>query len=97
MTAAGPDGVVQRIARILESPGSPLCDSSCDDPEHPPTVYGKKLAHHCDCSAVRAAALLLGSFKLTDHYRYCGTGEWWDEIYGDEIAAAAEFLKLEKR
>ncbi|GAA3750303.1 hypothetical protein [Micromonospora maritima] len=63
-----------RDARIVERPGSPLCDCRPDlnAPVNPTTRL--HVDHHCDCAAVETAALLLGAFSRTAHAQQCVCG-----------------------
>lgn len=49
----------------------------------------ESMPHHCDCAAVRMAALVLGAYTATEHARRCGhEGSHWDEGYGPSLAAS---------
>lgn len=62
------------LAAELERPRSPLCDRDCadlPDREAPDGRDGQRIAHHCDCAAVVAAATVLRSMSATEHGRAC--------------------------
>lgn len=62
------------FAARLEAAGSPLCDCHAGQGDVSPAtspVTGQRMAHHCDCMAVRAAAQVLGPGVLTQHEKDC--------------------------
>lgn len=76
--AAFERGKAEERARLigeLEARGSLLCDCAHEDtcggsqPTNP--VTKQPMDHHCDCSAVDAAATLLGDPKKTRHAAQC--------------------------
>jgi hypothetical protein len=85
-----PEQVRQQLVQELEQPGSILCDCPPreeDTPVSPRT--GEPMDHHCDCQAVRAAAILLGADSLTSHAKACGHGTRYDEFYTPRAGQAA--------
>jgi hypothetical protein len=63
----------EQFADELEVRSSLLCD--CEDPAgSPPTnpQTGARMDHHCDCTAVRASAMIRRGESVTHHGQECG-------------------------
>jgi hypothetical protein len=63
----------EQFAAELEAAGSLLCD--CDGFDVPPTTPANRdvrMAHHCDCAAVTASAMIRRGESVTLHGTECG-------------------------
>lgn len=70
---------LKMVLHTIEAPRSLLCD--CDSYDTPPTnaTTGAPIDHHCECSAVRAAAALFGKHRLTNHASQCVCADIYDD------------------
>ncbi len=75
------------LAAELERGDSPMCDCKDwrnEDDTYPVGRHGQRIAHYCECGAVRAAATLLRSMSATEHGQACTesvAGYDWDKDY----------------
>lgn len=69
-----------QAAADLEAPGSALCDCMGADSLPTNARTGARMAHHCDCRAVEAAAVMVGAYSRTAHAAQCGHGPEMDDV-----------------
>jgi hypothetical protein len=62
----------EQFADELEAPESLLCECDPDSPATRPSNRSVRMAHHCDCPAVAASAMIRRGESLTLHGTECG-------------------------
>lgn len=66
------------IANVEGANDTGICDCSGYDSVPISPITGKPIDHHCDCTAVSVAAILLGDRRLTRHAKECSCGHIGD-------------------
>lgn len=62
----------EQFAAELEGAGSLLCDCNPENPATSPMDRSVRMAHHCDCPAVAASAMIRRGESVTLHGAECG-------------------------